>query len=292
MYKLTEDLAIIHTLDFFTPVVDDPYDYGAIAAANAMSDVYAMGGKVVMALNICTFPSSLSDSILQDILRGGAEKVSEAGASLAGGHTVDDPEPKYGLAVMGVVHPERVASKQGARPGDILILTKSLGTGAITTALKRDKADPAHVAAAVTSMKTLNAGAAAALRAVQSRACTDVTGFSLLGHAADLAGKSEVALEINIDLLPFLPGAQEYAEQDYLPGGTGRNMSYYGDNVRCADVVTEHLLRLAFTPETSGGLLTAIPSEDVGTFRDICAQNDTVATIVGRVKEGRGIDLC
>ena len=183
VYKINDEVAVIQTLDFFPPVVDDPYDYGAIAAANAMSDVYAMGGEVVLALNICGFPPDLPPDVVTEILRGGAEKVAEAGGIIAGGHTLDDKEPKYGLAVMGFVHPDCVAAKAGARPGDVLILTKPLGVGIITTALKGQVAEPGHVEAAVESMKKLNRRAARLMQSVGVNACTDVTGFALLGHA-------------------------------------------------------------------------------------------------------------
>jgi selenide,water dikinase len=183
VYKVADDLAVVQTLDFFAPVVDDPYDYGAIAAANAMSDVYAVGGEVVLALNICGFPGKLPDGVTAEILRGGAEKVLEAGGVLAGGHTVEDREPKYGLAVMGTVHPDRILAKGGARAGDALVLTKPLGVGVITTAAKRDATAPEHVAVAVESMKRLNRTAARLAQRIGVHACTDVTGFGLLGHA-------------------------------------------------------------------------------------------------------------
>ncbi len=291
MYKLTDEIAIIQTLDFFTPIVDDPYDFGAIAAANAMSDVYAMGGKVVMALNICTFPPSLPDDVLSDILRGGAEMVMKAGASIAGGHTIDDTEPKYGLAVMGTVHPDKILAKDGARPGDMLVLTKALGTGAITTALKNGKAAPSHVEAAVASMKHLNAGGAKAMGVVSVHACTDITGFAFLGHAVDLAEKSKVRLRIDFSSLPLLPGAVDYAAADLLPGGTGRNQSYYGGQVDVSTEIDEHHIRLAFTPETSGGLLIALAEADVEMFVAECNQHDTQCAVVGSVTEGAGIEL-
>lgn len=289
---MTDEVAVIQTLDFFTPVVDDPYDFGAIAAANAMSDVYAMGGKVVMALNICAFPDSLPEQVLGDILRGGAEAVIRAGAALGGGHTVDDPEPKYGLAVMGIVHPDKILAKDGARAGDVLVLTKRLGTGAITTALKNDRAEDGHVAGAVSSMKQLNAGGAAAAGGVEVHACTDITGFGFLGHASDLADKSGVRLRITAAKLPLLAGAEEYAKAGLLPGGTGRNQEYYGGRVSIGTHVTDYLIRLAFTPETSGGLLIAVPVGDVDAFVAACSRCDTECSVIGSVEKGTGIELC
>jgi selenide, water dikinase len=292
VYKLTDEIAVIQTLDFFTPVVDDPYDFGAIAAANAMSDVYAMGGKVVMALNICAFPDSLPEQVLGEILRGGAEMVLKAGASLSGGHTVDDPEPKYGLAVMGTVHPDRIFSKDGARVGDLLVLTKALGTGAITTALKNGRADDSHVAGAVASMKQLNAGAAGAMGGVRIHACTDITGFGLFGHSADLAHKSAVRLRIESGKLPFLAGAQTYAKAGLLPAGTEKNQQFYGRQVAITGEVDEHVSRLAYTPETSGGLLVALDAADVDAFARECHRSDTMCAVIGSVEEGSGIELC
>jgi len=207
VYKITDEVAVIQTLDFFTPVVDDAYAYGAIAAANAMSDIYAMGGQVALALNICGFPPDLPLEIISEILRGGAEKVREAGGVLAGGHTIDDNEPKYGLAVMGLVHPRRILTKGGARPGDLLAITKPLGTGIITTAAKGDAADPAHVAGAIASMQKLNRQAVQWIQQAEVHACTDITGFGLLGHGYEMAEKSGVRLHFRIDRLSFLEGS-------------------------------------------------------------------------------------
>jgi selenide,water dikinase len=291
VYKLSDDLAVIHTLDFFPPVVDDPYDYGAIAAANAMSDVYAMGGEVVLALNIACFPANLLPETLEEILRGGAEKVAEAGAVLAGGHTTEDKEPKYGLAVMGVIHPERVLTKAGARPGDALVLTKPLGVGIITTALKGQAADSEHVAAAVENMKRLNRAAAQLIQEVGVNACTDVTGFSLLGHGYEMAQKSGVRLRFYLDRLPFLPGALRYADEWLFPGGTHNNKKFYERHIQWAAGISDEMQMLLFTPETSGGLLVAVPSGRLETLTARFAEAGDPCWVVGEVLEGQGIEV-
>ena len=291
VYRINDEVAIIQTLDFFPPVVDDPYDYGAIAAANAMSDVYAMGGEVVLALNICGFPPDLPPEIVTEILRGGAEKVAEAGGVIAGGHTLDDKEPKYGLAVMGLVHPDRVLTKAGARPGDVLLLTKPLGVGIITTALKGDVADPTHVSAAVETMKTLNRRAARLIQQVGVHACTDVTGFALLGHAQEMAEKSGVRLRFYVDKLPFLEGARQYAEDWLFPGGACRNQEYYERWVDFAPGISEELQMLLFTPETSGGLLIAVSRSKAQTLLRRLEEESDRGWIIGEVVEGEGIEV-
>ena len=291
VYRISDDVAIIQTLDFFTPVVDDPYDYGAIAAANAMSDVYAMGGEVVLALNICGFPADLPPEVTSEILRGGAEKVAEAGGVLAGGHTIDDDEPKYGLSVMGFVHPERVLTKGGARPGDVLVLTKPLGVGIITTALKGRQADPAHVAAAVESMKRLNRGAARLIQQVGVRACTDVTGFALLGHGFEMAERSGMRLRFFVKRVPFLEGAMQYAEASLFPGGTCNNERAYQHAVRFGPGVSEEMQQLLYTPETSGGLLVAVASERLGALAERFDEAAEPYWVVGEVVDGEGIEV-
>ncbi len=291
VYRIDDDTAVIQTLDFFTPIVDNPYDYGAIAAANAMSDVYAMGGQVLLALNIAAFPADLPLEITQAILRGGADKVAEAGGVLAGGHTIEDKEPKYGLAVMGVVHPQRILTKAGARPGDILALTKPLGVGIITTALKGEAADPAHVAAAVESMARLNQGAARLIQEIGVNACTDITGFALLGHGMEMAEKSGVRLRFRLSDLPFLPGAHEYAEQWLFPGGACRNEDAYSAQVAFAPDIPDETRRLLFTPETSGGLLIAVPPQRLEALQAAFAGAKDPCWIVGEVLEGSGIDV-
>jgi selenide,water dikinase len=291
VYRINDEVAVIQTLDFFPPVVDDPYDYGAVAAANAMSDVYAMGGEVVLTLNICGFPPDLPPEIVAEILRGGAEKVAEAGGVLAGGHTLDDKEPKYGLAVMGLVHPDRVLTKAGARPGDVLVLTKPLGVGIITTALKGRVADPAHVAAAVESMKKLNRQAARLIQQVGVHACTDVTGFALLGHGYEMAEKSGARLRFYVDQLPFLDGAKQYADDWLFPGGTCNNERAYEHAVRFEPRISEEMQQLLYTPETSGGLLITIPPERLETLTALFADGGHPCWVIGEVVEGEGIEV-
>lgn len=291
VYKISDELAVIQTLDFFTPIVDDPYDYGAIAAANAMSDVYAMGGEVVLALNICGFPPDLPPDVISEILRGGAEKVVEAGGVLAGGHTIDDKEPKYGLSVMGLIHPERVWTKAGARPGDALVLTKPLGVGIVATALKGEVADPAHVTAAVESMKRLNRDAARLVQKVGVSACTDVTGFALLGHSYEMAKKSGVRLDFYVDKLPFVEGAVGYAEDWLFPAGTCNNERAYEGAVRFAPEISEEMQQLLYTPETSGGLLVAVPPEKLETLTTFFANEEHPCWVVGEAAEGEGVQV-
>lgn len=291
VYKINDEVAIIQTMDFFPPIVDDPYDYGAIAAANAMSDVYAMGGEVVLALNICAFPPDLPPTVIGEILRGGAEKVAEAGGVVAGGHTLDDDVPKYGLSAMGTVHPDAVWTKGGARPDDVLVLTKPLGTGIITTALKGQVADPVHVAAAVESMKTLNRRAAHLLRQVGPNACTDITGFGLLGHSHEMATKGGVGLRFHVEQLPFLEGTQEYADMWLFPAGTCNNEQAYEHGVHFGTGVSEEMRQLLYTPETSGGLLTAIDPHKLSELTALCDEADQGCWVVGEVVEGEDVEV-
>ena len=284
-------MAIIQTLDFFPPVVDDPYDYGAIAAANAMSDVYAMGGEVVLALNICGFPQDLPVEVISEILRGGAEKVAEAGGVLGGGHTVDDEEPKYGLSVMGMVHPDRVWTKAAARPGDALVLTKPLGVGLITTVLKADMAAPEHIAAAVESMKKLNRDPARLIRALGVRAVTDVTGFALLGHGYEMAEKSGVRLRFHLERIPFLDGAREYADLWLFPGGTCNNERAYAHAVTFGAGIEEEIQQLLYTPETSGGLLAAVSPGTLNGLLERFDEANEPCWVIGEVVEGEGIEV-
>ncbi len=291
VYKLSDEVAVIQTLDFFTPVVDDPYDYGAIAAANAMSDVYAMGGEVVLALNICGFPPDLPPEVITEILRGGAEKVAEAGGVLAGGHTVDDEEPKYGLSVMGLVHPDQVWTKGAAQPGDVLVLTKPLGVGLITTVLKAEAAAPEHIAGAVESMKKLNQEAAQLIRQVGVRAVTDVTGFALLGHGYEMAEKSGARLRFELDQIPFLDGAREYADMWLFPGGTCDNERAYEHAVTFAEGIEEEMQQLLYTPETSGGLLVAVPPRKVDRLLRLFKEVGHPCWVVGEVVAGAGVEV-
>ena len=289
VYKINDNEAIIQTLDFFTPVVDDPYEYGAIAAANSMSDVYAMGGEVTLALNICGFPCGLEPETLTEILRGGAEKVREAGGIIAGGHTIDAKEPLYGLSVLGRAHPDKIFTKAAARPGDALILTKPLGVGIITTAAKGEAAAHAHVAGAIASMKKLNRDASRILQKIGVRACTDITGFALLGHASEMAEKSGVGLHFSLNAIPFLDGAKDYANQWLFPGGADRNRKCYENRVEFAPDISGEMRQLLFTPETSGGLLAAVPAGKIALAETLFAQSGHPLWLVGDVREGSNI---
>lgn len=292
VYRLNDMQAIISTLDFFTPVVDDPYDYGAIAAANSMSDVYAMGGEVIFALNVGAFPANMPVEVVTEILRGGAEKVIEAGAVIAGGHTVTDDEPKYGLAVMGLAHPERIFTKGGAQPGDRLVLTKPLGTGTISTALKRSLANPVHVSGMVAGMKRLNQGAAQAGQAVGGiQAVTDITGFGLLGHAMEMAQASGYKFVFEVNQIPLLDGAMGYAAEFIFPGGASNNKMYFEKEVTFAPGIPDDRQWLLWDPQTSGGLLMAIPAERLADFQSICTERNQPAWVIGQVTPGRGIEV-
>ncbi len=289
VYRINSETAVILTVDFFTPVVDDPYSFGAVAAANAMSDIYAMGGTVTLALNICGFPKELPRDVISEILKGGADKVKEAGAVLGGGHTVDDNEPKYGLAVMGITHPDTIMTKAGARPGDSLILTKPLGTGIITTAGKAGLAEKAHIEEAVSKMASLSSGSSAILRSSGIIGCTDITGFGLLGHAAEMAEKSKVRINLRASFLSFLPGAKEYAEQWLFPAGTGKNKSAFENGISIFKGLEEELVHLLYTPETSGGLLAAIPPEKQAKVLSEFERQEISYQCIGTVEEGSGI---
>lgn len=258
VYRVNGQQAVISTADFFPPVVDDPYIFGAVAAANALSDVYAMGGQALMAINLVAWPDNLDFAILSEILRGGADIVAEAGAVIAGGHTVTDREPKYGLAVTGIVHPERILSKGGAQPGDMLILGKPLGTGLITTAHKREQVDESDLAAAVASMMQLNRNASQALRRPGVHAVTDITGFGLLGHAWEMASQSLCGMRIEYDTLPLLPNARRYAKLGHVTGGAERNASYFMPHVRIDERLNEVDREILWDPQTSGGLFASI----------------------------------
>lgn len=273
VYRINDDIAVVATLDFFAPVVDDPYTYGAIAAANAMSDVFAMGGEVVLALNIAAFPEDLPREAMTEILRGGAEKVAEAGGVVAGGHTVWDQEPKFGLSVLGLVHPKRIFSKAGLRAGDVLYVTKPLGTGTILSAAKQRKAEPAWVDSAIASMLRLNRHAAHLAHEVGVSAATDVTGFGLLGHLWEMASRSGVSVTVSAASLPLLPGARECTAMGVHTGGEGRNRDWVGDNLVVASTVDPDVAALAFDPQTSGGLLLALPADRAPAFEAACQRD-------------------
>jgi selenide,water dikinase len=283
VFRLRPDLATVHTVDFFTPIVDDPYTFGQIAAANALSDIYAMGADPLTALNIVGFPRGQLDlEVLADILRGGAERVRAAGAVVLGGHSIIDAELKYGMAVTGVVHPDRVIRNVGIREGDALILTKPLGTGIISTALKRRKASAASVRAAVASMIALNKTASAAMRTFPVHACSDVTGYGLLGHAFEMASGSGVTLVLEARKMPLLPGARRFAEQGHLTGGCRRNRDYLKDTVAIERTVRGSLVEIALDPQTSGGLLIALPEGEATALLDnLRAGGVEAATIIG-----------
>ena len=269
VYRLRPDLAIVNTVDFFTPIVDDPYIFGQISAANSLSDVYAMGGEPKTCMNIVCFPKGKMDiEILGEILKGGAEKVKESGAVVIGGHSIIDEEIKFGMAVTGVIHPDKIFRNVGVQEGDVLILTKPLGTGIITTALKKGKASEESVAEAVKSMTTLNAAASAVARKHPVHACSDVTGFGILGHSLEMASGSDVTLVIESAKLPLLRGAPRLAEKGYVTGGCKRNQDYLSDKMVIDKGLREGLVQVALDPQTSGGLLIAVAKRHAAKLLD------------------------
>ena len=262
VYKLTPELALVQTVDFFTPIVDDPYTFGAIAAANSLSDVYAMGGKPISALSLLAYPANGDLDDLEQILMGGAEKIHESGCVILGGHSIADDEIKFGYSVTGTVHPDRVKANAGARAGDALVFTKRIGTGVITTALKREIAKESDVQAAVDSMLTLNRRACEAMLAYDVHGCTDVTGFGLIGHAREMALGSGVTIEIDTAAVRFLPGALDYARQGALPGGLKNNREFASSAVEVTREIPAEVENLLYDPQTSGGLLISLPEAD------------------------------
>ncbi len=291
VWRLDAERAIVVTTDFFTPVVDDPYDYGQIAAANSLSDIYAMGGKPFLALNIAAFPPNLPYEILGEIIRGGAEKAREAGVVVAGGHTIRDDEPKFGLVVVGFVHPEKKLTKAGLLPGDSLVLTKPIGFGVTTTALKQEKADPADVAEVVAWMKRLNDGAALLANENGLQAGTDVTGFSLLGHAMEMAKASKIRMQFTFKDIPFVSCAQKYAQMWTFPGGASDNRLFFGTHVNFTPGIDEKDQMLLFDPQTSGGLLLGVPKNKLSNFLKMAKVNSQPVWVVGKVMEGEGIEV-
>jgi selenide,water dikinase len=289
VWRLDEDRAIVVTTDFFTPVVDDAYDYGAIAAANSLSDVYAMGGRPFLALNVAALPDNLPDEISSEIIRGGAEKAREAGVVIAGGHTVKDKEPKYGLVVVGFVDPRRMLSKGGLRVGDALVLTKPLGFGVTTTALKQQKADEPDVLEAVGWMKLLNQTASQLATEFGVRGGTDITGYSLLGHGMEMAQASGVSLVFNFGEIPLISGARKYAEQGLFPGGAFDNKTHFEAKVEFADSLEEPTQMLLFDPQTSGGLLLGVPHEKLAPFLAGARERNQAVWVIGSVAAGEGI---
>ena len=289
VWRLHDERAIVVTTDFFTPVVDDAYDYGAIAAANSLSDVYAMGGQPFLALNIAALPDDLPAGISSEIIRGGAEKAREAGVVIAGGHTVKDQEPKYGLVVIGFVDPHKMLGKGGLNVGDALVLTKPLGFGVTTTALKQQKADKRDVFEAVNWMKQLNKPASQLANEFGLRAGTDITGYSLLGHGMEMAEASGVSLKLNLAKIPFISGARKYAEMGTFPGGAFDNKAHFEGKVQFADGIDEQSQMLLFDPQTSGGLLLGVPPDNLEAFMARSKEWNQPAWVIGETQAGSGI---
>lgn len=287
VYRLSDSTALIFTVDFFPPITDDPYEFGAIAAANSLSDVYAMGGRPLLALNIVGFPASLDQEILGEVLRGGYAKAAEAECIIAGGHTVDDPEPKYGLAVVGLVEPGKQVSNAAAQPGDALILTKPIGTGIITTAGKQGRVDPGVLQGAVTTMATLNRDAAQAMTKVGAHAATDITGFGLLGHLKSMVQSSGVAAEVTLSQVPILPGVGELLDQGIAPGGTGRNRDSVATAVHWHPDLSDNDQLLLCDAQTSGGLLISVAAaKQDALLSALTAAGTPAAAVVGRITAG------
>ena len=286
VYQLTPDLALVQTVDFFTPIVDDPYTFGQIAAANSLSDVYAMGGKPISALSIVGFPNTGRDlDVLERILQGGLAKMQEAGCTVIGGHSIGDEEIKFGYAVTGTVNPKRVWSNAAARPGDRLVLNKRMGTGIISTALKKNRASKASVAASIESMLTLNRTASEIALGFEVHAATDITGFGLLGHAHEMALGSKVSLVIDSARVEFLPEALDYAREGFLPSGLKRNMEFVSGCVEFANGIPQETRNLLFDPQTSGGLLLAVTPADVPRLLRALGERNTPAQEIGEVVE-------
>jgi selenide,water dikinase len=283
VYDMGGDQALVQTVDFFTPIVDDPFDFGAIAAANALSDIYAMGAKPLLALNIACFPRALGEEILGEVVRGGAFKVNEAGAVVAGGHTVEDDDLKFGLAVTGVVDKNRIITNTKGAAGDILYITKAIGTGCISTAVKSGECSRDAEEAARLSMLMLNEKASSAMVAAGAKAATDITGFGFLGHLFELASGSKLTAEVWADAIPLLQGALELSKKGFLPGGAARNRSYLHPYITIEQGIPLHLLGLLFDPQTSGGLLIAIPEEMAGQLEAQLRSRDCMCRPVGRL---------
>ncbi len=286
VYRISGEVALVLTVDFFPPIVDEPFDYGAIAATNALSDVYAVGGRPISALNVAGFPRELPKELLAQVLAGGMDKAAEAGCSIVGGHTVDDREPKYGLAVTGVVQPGKQVTNAAAQPGDRLVLTKPIGTGVVTTAHKNDVAPPEALAAAVESMKTLNKGASEAMTDVGVSAATDITGFGLLGHLHSMMKASGTSARVNRNAVPALPGVLELIDQDVAPGGTHRNMESLDDVINWSDALTTADRLFLCDAQTSGGLLISVPPNKTDQLLARLTENQTpCAAIIGQVTQ-------
>ena len=290
-YRVSDDLAIIGTLDFFPPLVDDPRTFGEVAAANALSDVFAMGGRVLFALSIAAFPEDLPRDVLAAIFEGASSKVREAGGTLAGGHTIRDPEPKYGLAVVGAAHPDRLMRKGGAQPGDTLLLTKPLGTGVLVSGSRQGRTSDADLATAIEGMRTLNRPASEVLVAAAVRAATDVTGFGLLGHGLEMARASGTRFVFEAAALPALPGALDLAEAGVETGGAAHNRRFVAPELTVADDVPDPLVTLAHDPQTSGGLLAAVPTAQVESVVNALTETGVQSWRIGQVEAGSGLEL-
>lgn len=292
VYKVSDDTAVIQTVDFFTPIVDDPYLFGQIAAANALSDVYAMGGVPKLAMNLLCVPNCLSLQTIRKILEGGHDKAVEAGCVIAGGHTIQDNEPKYGLCVTGFVHPDRILKNVGARPGDVLVMTKPIGSGVIATAAKASLCTQEQLEEAWKHMATLNAKAGEAVIAANNvHACTDVTGFGLLGHSYEMASGSGVTIVLEGEKLPLMSGALDLASMGIIPAGAYRNMDYVGSHLRQTETAVQALVDLAADPQTSGGLLVALPPEDARELMEALRPFAPWSAIVGRVIEQQDVSI-
>ena len=290
VYRLTDELALVQTVDFFPPIVDDPFAYGEIAAANAISDVYAMGGTPMLALNVAAFPVGLPVEVLGEVMRGAASKASEAGVIVVGGHTVDDQEPKFGMAVTGVVEPGREVTNAGAKPGDSLVLTKPIGTGVITTAAKQDHASPEVLAGAVECMGLLNRDASHAMVEVGVNACVDVTGFGLIGHLLEVARASGVSAEVSLGAVPVLEGTRDLLQQGIAPGGTRRNLASADRSVDWDPALDENDRLLLCDAQTSGGLLISVDAGRTGRLVEALeAHCASAAAVVGRVLDGEAL---
>ena len=287
VYRLDDSIGLVLTVDFFTPITDDPYEFGSVAAANSLSDVYAMGGRPLVALNVVGFPAALAGEMLGDVLRGGYDKAAEANCLIVGGHTVDDNEPKYGLSVVGLVEPGRHVTNAAAKPGDVLVLTKPLGTGIVATGCKAGVAPPGSVENAVAVMATLNRAASEAMMEVGVNACTDVTGFGLMGHLTGMLRASGVSAELTASKVPVLPGAEELLEQGVAPGGTHRNQAGVEDYVDWDDAVTDNERLLLCDAQTSGGLLISIPEDRLDTLLNALETRGVeTRSVIGRITGG------
>ncbi len=285
VYRLRSDLAVVNTVDFFTPIVDDPYEFGRIAAANALSDVYAMGARPLTVLNIVAFPSGeMATAVVRSMLEGGAERAAAAGAAVVGGHTVSDPELKYGMAVTGTVHPDRIVRNGGAKKGDHLVLTKPLGTGIVATGIKKREATAHEEAEVIDSMAALNSEAGGLLHAMRARACTDVTGFGLTGHSVEMAAASDgVRLEFDAGSLPLLPGTARLAEAGLVTGGSRHNRDFLGRKLHLSRDLEPSLAEAVIDPQTSGGLLVSLPREKAGAYVEALHKRGLRPSLVGRV---------